>query len=112
MDLNPMDMSHIEWRKASYSTNNGGSCVEVGMTPVEWRKASYSSNNGGNCVEVGVWRRASHSSPTGGNCVEVSAEAPMIAVRDSKDPDGPKLAFGRAGWTAFTDQLKAGRFTA
>jgi hypothetical protein len=24
-----MDLSHAEWRKASYSTGNGGACVEV-----------------------------------------------------------------------------------
>jgi hypothetical protein len=24
-----MDLSHAEWRKASYSTSNGGACVEV-----------------------------------------------------------------------------------
>jgi hypothetical protein len=25
-----MDLNHIRWRKASYSTGNGGACVEVG----------------------------------------------------------------------------------
>ena len=30
-----MDLSRIDWRKASYSTNNGGDCVEVaGAGPV------------------------------------------------------------------------------
>jgi hypothetical protein len=24
-----MDLSHVTWRKASYSGNNGGGCVEV-----------------------------------------------------------------------------------
>ena len=24
-----MDLTHAKWRKASYSTNNGGNCVEV-----------------------------------------------------------------------------------
>jgi hypothetical protein len=24
-----MDLSHADWRKASYSGNNGGACVEV-----------------------------------------------------------------------------------
>jgi hypothetical protein len=32
----------------------------------------------------------------------------MVAVRDSKDPDGPRLAFSPAGWQAFTRQLKRG----
>ena len=30
------------------------------------------------------------------------------AVRDSKDPDGPRLVFTTADWQAFTDQVKAG----
>lgn len=38
----------ITWRKSSYSTSNGGECVEVGT----WRKSSYSTGNGGNCLEV------------------------------------------------------------
>jgi hypothetical protein len=33
-----MDLSHVTWRKASYSGDNGGECVEVGTA---WRKASY-----------------------------------------------------------------------
>jgi hypothetical protein len=28
-------------------------------------------------------------------------------VRDSKDPDGPKLMFGAADWSAFTRRVKA-----
>lgn len=27
-----MDLSRIDWRKASYSSTNGGNCVEVGTT--------------------------------------------------------------------------------
>jgi hypothetical protein len=36
----------------------------------------------------------------GGNCVEV-ANAEVVGVRDSKDPDGPLLFFTRRGWHAF-----------
>jgi hypothetical protein len=69
---------------------------------VTWRKASYSGDNGGGCVEVGVWRKASHSGGNGGNCVEV-ADTPdsLIAVRDSKDPAGPTLSFTRPAWHSF-----------
>ena len=28
-----MDLSRIRWRKASYSTGNGGDCIEVGTAP-------------------------------------------------------------------------------
>jgi Domain of unknown function (DUF397) len=28
-----MDLSRITWRKASYSSGNGGACIEVGTAP-------------------------------------------------------------------------------
>ena len=34
----------------------------------------------------------------------------VIAVRDSKDPHGPNLAFPHAQWQAFTAAIKAGEF--
>jgi hypothetical protein len=34
---------------------------------------------------------------------------PAIAVRDSKDPDGPQLAFTVGDWQAFLRQVKDGR---
>ena len=47
------------------------------------------------------WRRSSYSGPNGGNCVELAdvagvAGASVVAVRDSKDPDGPVLLLTRA----------------
>ena len=76
---------------------------------VTWRKASYSGANGGGCVEVGTWRKASYSSSNGGNCVEVgSRQAALVAVRDSKDPEGPALAFTAGQWREFTGRVKAG----
>ena len=33
--------------------------------------------------------------------------ADLIAVRDSKNPDGARLAFGREAWEAFAASLKA-----
>jgi Domain of unknown function (DUF397) len=58
------------------------------VTGAAWRKSSYSGDNGGTCVEVGV-------------------AAPAVAIRDSKHPDGPLLAFAAATWKSFTDQVKA-----
>lgn len=81
-----MDLSRIEWRKAGHSTGNGGACVEVGV----WRKSSYSTGNGGNCVEVG-------------------GDPQFVAVRDSKDPDGPRLAFSAGAWDTFLSRVKHGR---
>lgn len=55
------------------------------------------------------WRKASYSGTNGGGCVEVASGLPrIVAVRDSKDPDGPRLVFTTADWQAFTGQVKAG----
>jgi hypothetical protein len=57
------------------------------------------------------WRKSSKSGGNGGNCVEVARNLPgVVAVRDSKDPDGPRLAFGPDPWRVFTDQVKARLF--
>jgi Domain of unknown function (DUF397) len=68
---------------------------------VTWRKASYSGDNGGGCIEVGVWRKATHSGGNGGGCVEVATADTQIAVRDSKDPVGPQLSFTPSAWRSF-----------
>jgi len=53
-----------------------------------------------------AWRKSTYSN-NGGSCVEVRAGAPgVVAVRDSKNPDGPKLAFTPAQWTLFTSTVK------
>ena len=59
-----------------------------GNRAITWRKSSYSGNNGGQCVEVG-------------------GAARLIAVRDSKDPHGPVLAFSPQTWRRFAAQVKA-----
>jgi hypothetical protein len=33
----------------------------------------------------------------------------LIAVRDSKDPEGPKLFFSVSAWRDFLDRIKAGK---
>jgi hypothetical protein len=53
------------------------------------------------------WRRSTYSGANGGNCVEVGDTANVVAVRDSKDADGPRLSVGSAAWKAFTEQLKS-----
>ncbi|QLQ37330.1 DUF397 domain-containing protein [Micromonospora robiginosa] len=48
------------------------------------------------------WRKSSRSNGQGGACVEVADGRPdMVAVRDSKDPAGPVLAFAPDAWRAF-----------
>jgi hypothetical protein len=116
-----MDMS---WRKSSYSTTNGGACIEVGV----WRKSSRSSPDGSNCVEVATapwgtaprtsgnaecaagstvpWRTSSRSNSSGA-CVETATIGATVAVRDTKDNGhGPVLRFTPPAWQAFTATLK------
>jgi hypothetical protein len=62
----------------------------VDLTDAAWRKSSYSGNNGGDCIEV------------------TSNLGDVVAVRDSKDPEGPVLVFSPAVWRAFAAGVKAG----
>ena len=57
---------------------------------LNWRKASYSMNNG--------------------NCTEVATAAGMVAVRDSKDPQGPVLYYPATSWASFVNAAGNGRF--
>jgi hypothetical protein len=56
------------------------------MTYMNWRKSSYSLSNG--------------------NCVEVGTGQAMVAVRDSRDPDGPAIDVSPRAWAEFTEQVK------
>jgi hypothetical protein len=48
-----------------------------------------------------TWRKSSYSGGEQAQCVEVAETASAIHVRDSKDPDGPSLALGRAEFSIF-----------
>ncbi|MER5934163.1 DUF397 domain-containing protein [Streptomyces sp. NPDC002054] len=75
----------------------------MNTTDPAWFKSSYSSGEGGQCLEVAfAWRKSSYSSGEGGECVEVAACATVIHVRDSKNPAGPMLAVAPTSWTDFT----------
>ena len=60
------------------------------MTEPKWRKATYSDSNGA--------------------CVELAPIDDGVAVRDSKDPDGPVLHFTKAELAAFLEGAKSGEF--
>ncbi len=62
---------------------------ELDLTDAQWRKSSYSSGNG--------------------QCVDVAQMPEAIAVRDSKDPAGPKLIFTLADWRLFVSAVAEGR---
>jgi hypothetical protein len=42
--------------------------------------------------------------------VEVAGLTAVVAVRDSKDPDGAKLIFAATDWQAFTQRVQGGRY--
>ena len=63
----------------------------------------------GNTLAGAIWHKSSYSGSNGGGCVDVADNLPgVVAVRDSKDPDGPKLMFTPAEWRTFTSGLKSG----
>lgn len=54
-----------------------------------------------------VWRKSSKSA--NGNCVEAAPlQGGRVAVRDSKDPHGPRLELSAGEWAAFLTKIKAG----
>ncbi|WP_405141761.1 DUF397 domain-containing protein [Sphaerisporangium sp. NBC_01403] len=64
---------------------------DTDLSRVTWRKSSYSGGNG-NCVEIAQLHNG------------------MVAVRDSKEPDGPALKVNRAAWAACLGTIKRGAF--
>lgn len=59
-----------------------------------------------------VWRKSRASNPSG-NCVEMARLTPgVIAIRNSRDPDGPALVYTRAEIDAFIRGIKDGDFDA
>lgn len=79
----------VSWIKSSYS-NGGNNCVEVAGLPTAWVRSSYS--NGGN------------------TCVEVGGLPGTVAVRDSKNPDGPALLMPSAAFESFVTGVRESRF--
>lgn len=58
-----------------------------------------------------IWKKSSRSAANGGNCVEVAVNLPgVVAVRDSKNPDGPALTFTSGEWNVFLAAVKRGDF--
>jgi hypothetical protein len=58
-----------------------------------------------------TWIKSSYSGPTGGNCAEVAFLADgAVAMRNSREPDGPALVFTAAEWSAFLAGARDGEF--
>ncbi|SEG17917.1 protein of unknown function [Thermomonospora echinospora] len=121
----PLDTKPVSWRKSSHSSMDENSqCVEVAALPIPpsatWRKSAHSSmDENSMCVEIvtlpigpspSEWHKSSRS---GGEdhamCVEVAASGVTVAVRDSKDPDGPYLTFAPDQWRALAERIRQGR---
>jgi hypothetical protein len=63
-----------------------------------------------NMTDRAVWRKSGRSNGQA-NCVEVARNLPgIVAIRDSKNPHGPKLIFAPAAWESFTAGVKDGDF--
>jgi hypothetical protein len=62
------------------------------LTKADWRKSTYSGNNGGNCVEI------ARNLPG------------VVAIRDSKDREGPALVVGPRAFAALIVGIRAGEF--
>ena len=89
-----------DWRKSSFSFSNGN-CAEVAA----WRTSTASADQGA-CAEVGAWRKST-ASMSNGQCAEVGQDGTVVLVRDSKDPDGPVLAFDATAWAAFLAMVRS-----
>jgi hypothetical protein len=58
-----------------------------------------------------AWLKA-QSSTANGQCVEIASAVGNIAIRDSKDPDGPILVYSASEFRAFLDGARNGEFDA
>ncbi|MEU6745634.1 DUF397 domain-containing protein [Spirillospora sp. NPDC046719] len=53
-----------------------------------------------------VWRKASRSTAQGDNCVEVAGVSKVVALRDSKDPNGPNIIVSRSDFRRLAETVK------
>jgi hypothetical protein len=58
--------------------------------------------------EYVIWRKSRRCATS--SCVEVSFRTGEVLLRDSKDPDGPRLAISRSTWDSFLSDLRAGHY--
>jgi hypothetical protein len=59
------------------------------LSSAEWRKSTLSGVNG---------------------CLEVAIQADGVALRDTKERNGPVLVFSRGEWEAFIGGVRKGEF--
>ena len=56
-----------------------------------------------------IWRKPRRSVGNGA-CVEVAPGAGSVAIRDSKDPEGPALVCSASRWQALLDGVRNGKY--
>ena len=62
--------------------------TEIDLSRAEWHKSSYSSQSG--------------------NCVEAASNLPgLVAIRDTKQPDGAQLVVSQETWRVFIRSVRA-----
>jgi hypothetical protein len=55
------------------------------------------------------WRKSSYSGTNGGNCVEAALNLPgIVAVRDSKNPEGEALSLTFRQWQMLLASIRRG----
>jgi len=57
-------------------------------------------------LEIAVWKKATRSNDSGDACIEIGANSKIVAIRDSKDPDGSKILIDRRDFRHFASVLK------
>ncbi|WP_067477490.1 DUF397 domain-containing protein [Actinomadura hibisca] len=57
-------------------------------------------------LSTATWRKSSYSGDNQGDCIELANASSIVAMRDSKDPDGPKLLLDRHDFQRFAGTIK------
>nr|WP_308104431.1 DUF397 domain-containing protein [Actinocorallia sp. API 0066] len=56
------------------------------------------------------WRKSTRSGSNAENCVEVAKASTEIAIRDSKNPHGPRHSFNHSTFQSLTKAIKSGQY--
>ncbi|WP_420311544.1 DUF397 domain-containing protein [Streptomyces sp. YS-B37] len=54
------------------------------------------------------WTKSSYSEASANNCVEIATTGPLIALRDSKQPELPWATVSRRAWAEFAGAAGSG----